>query len=212
MTCRTASDRTSRAAPAPPQPDRSRSASWPAVIADPRVRLGAGAAVVLITAMAVRHDRVGPGESMAFRAVNDLPDSLYRPAWLVMQLGALGAAPAAAGAAWLSGDHELAGRLLADGTGTWALAKLVKQLVRPAAAGGAAPRYPLPWQPGHGAGVPVRARRRRRRAGRRRPAASRPDRPCPHPGRCSGRRPDPYLHRRPPATGYRGRRGARACR
>ena len=130
MTCGTASDRTSRAAPAPPQPDRSRSASWPAVIADPRVRLGAGAAVVLITAMAVRHDRVGPGESMAFRAVNDLPDSLYRPAWLVMQLGALGAAPAAAGAAWLSGDHELAGRLLADGTGTWALAKLVKQLVR----------------------------------------------------------------------------------
>jgi undecaprenyl-diphosphatase len=84
----------------------------------------------LITALAVRRHRVGPHETMAFRAVNDLPDSLYRPAWLVMQLGALGAAPAAAGAAWLSGDHELAGRLLADGTGTWALAKLVKQLVR----------------------------------------------------------------------------------
>jgi hypothetical protein len=27
---------------------------------------------------------------MAFSAVNDLPDSLYRPTWLVMQLGALG--------------------------------------------------------------------------------------------------------------------------
>ena len=66
---------------------------------------------------------------MAFRAVNDLPDSLYRPTWLVMQLGALGAAPAAAGAAWLAGDRELAGRLFAAGTGTWALAKLVKQLV-----------------------------------------------------------------------------------
>lgn len=124
------SDRTSPAAPAPPQPARSRIASLPAALAEPRVRLGAGAAVVLITAMAVRRTRVGPGESMAFRAVNDLPDSLYRPTWLVMQLGTLGAAPAAAGAAWLAGDRELAGRLFAAGTGTWALAKLVKQLVR----------------------------------------------------------------------------------
>ena len=124
------SDPTSDAAPAPPQPARSRIDSLPAALAEPRVRLGAGAAVVLITAMAVRRTRVGPGESMAFRAVNDLPDSLYRPTWLVMQLGALGAAPAAAGAAWLAGDRELAGRLFAAGTGTWALAKLVKQLVR----------------------------------------------------------------------------------
>ena len=124
------SDPTSAAAAAPPQPARSRIGSLPAALAEPRVRLGAGAAVVLITAMAVRRTRVGPGESMAFRAVNDLPDSLYRPTWLVMQLGALGAAPAAAGAAWLAGDRELAGRLFAAGTGTWALAKLVKQLVR----------------------------------------------------------------------------------
>jgi undecaprenyl-diphosphatase len=53
-----------------------------------------------------------------------------------MQLGALGAAPAAAGAAWLAGDHELAGRLLAGGTSAWALSKVVKRLVqrpRPAA-------------------------------------------------------------------------------
>jgi undecaprenyl-diphosphatase len=47
-----------------------------------------------------------------------------------MQLGAFGAAPAAAGAAWLAGDRDLAARLLASGAGTWALAKLVKQVVR----------------------------------------------------------------------------------
>lgn len=47
-----------------------------------------------------------------------------------MQLGTLGAAPAAAGAAWLAGDRELAGRLLISGTGTWALSKAVKQIVR----------------------------------------------------------------------------------
>ena len=47
--------------------------------------------------MAARRNRVSPGEAAAFRAVNDLPGWLYPPAWVVMQLGTLGAAPAAAG-------------------------------------------------------------------------------------------------------------------
>ena len=100
------------------------------MLADPRVRLGVGIAALLATAGAVRHDRVGPGESRAFRVVNGLPDSLYRPAWVVMQLGAFGAVPAAAATAWLAGEDDLAGRLLAGGTGAWALSKLVKQVVR----------------------------------------------------------------------------------
>jgi len=78
----------------------------------------------------VRRDHVGPGEDLVFRAVNGLPDSLYPPAWVVMQLGTLGAAPAAAGVAWLAADGELAGRLLVSGAATWALSKLVKQMVR----------------------------------------------------------------------------------
>lgn len=45
----------------------------------------------------MHRNRVGPAEAMAFRAVNGLPDSLYLPAWAVMQLGTLGAAPATAG-------------------------------------------------------------------------------------------------------------------
>ncbi len=99
-------------------------------LADPRVRLGAGTGALLVTAIAVRRDRVGRCEAAAFRAVNGLPGWLYPPAWAVMQLGTLGAAPAAAGAAWLAGDHELAGRLLAGGAGTWALSKVFKQMVR----------------------------------------------------------------------------------
>jgi undecaprenyl-diphosphatase len=100
------------------------------VPAGPRVRLGLGTAALLATAGAARADRVGPLEARVFEAVNGLPDSLYRPAWVVMQLGAFGAIPAAAAAAWLAGDAELAGRLLIGGTATWGLAKLVKQVVR----------------------------------------------------------------------------------
>ena len=100
------------------------------LLADPRVRLGAGAAGVLITAHAARAGTVGRGEARAFRAVNGLPDSLYPPLWLIMQFGALGAVPAVAGAARLAGDRRLAARLLADGSATWALSKLVKRNVQ----------------------------------------------------------------------------------
>src|SRR6266487_3768660 len=120
---------------APPQSpagqhDLSPSGMLEGLLADPRARLGLGVAALLVTAGAVRHDRVGPWETSAFQAVNGLPDALYRPAWAVMQLGAFGAVPAAAATAWLAGDGELAGRLLVGGAGAWALSKLVKQIVR----------------------------------------------------------------------------------
>jgi membrane-associated phospholipid phosphatase len=99
-------------------------------LTDTRVRLGLGTAVVLVTAQSARRDRVGHGEAQTFRAVNGLPDSLYGPIWVIMQLGALGAVPAAAVAALMARDRELGGHLLAVGTGTWVLAKLVKQMVR----------------------------------------------------------------------------------
>ena len=116
---------------APPQlTTGTRVGSLMGVLADPKARLGIGTVALHVTALAVSRDRVGLGEAGVFRAVNGLPDALHAPAWAVMQLGTLGAAPAAAGAAWLAGDRELAGRLLASGTGTWALSKLVKQMVR----------------------------------------------------------------------------------
>ena len=117
--------------PAPARPATGTGAGpLTGMLADPQVRLDIGAAALLVTAMAVRRDRVSPGEARVFRAVNGLPDAWHAPAWVVMQLGTLGAAPAAAGVAWLAGDRELAGRLLVGGTATWALSKLVKQIVR----------------------------------------------------------------------------------
>jgi len=47
-----------------------------------------------------------------------------------MQLGTLGAAPAAAAAAWLAGDRDLAGRLVTAGSVSWLLSKGVKLVVR----------------------------------------------------------------------------------
>jgi undecaprenyl-diphosphatase len=116
---------------APAQPTaKSRKRSVLESPADPKVRLAVGAATMVITALSARGRRVGHCEATVFRAINDLPDSLYVPAWAVMQLGALGAAPVAAGGAWIAHDRELSGRLLAGGVATWALSKLVKQLVR----------------------------------------------------------------------------------
>lgn len=109
---------------------KTRDNSSMGLLGDPRVRLGLGTAMVVVTALAARRDRIGHGEAQTFWAVNDLPESLYSPVWVIMQLGAFGAVPAAAGAALLAHDRELARRLLAGGTGTWALAKLVKQMVR----------------------------------------------------------------------------------
>lgn len=111
-------------------PVRTNGRALPAVLTAPRVQLCVGVAALLAASGTVRHDRVGPREARAFRAINGLPDSWYPAAWAVMQLGAFGAIPVAAAAAWLAADTELAGRLLTGGTGTWALAKAVKQVVR----------------------------------------------------------------------------------
>jgi undecaprenyl-diphosphatase len=101
-----------------------------ALLSDPRVRLCAGTVALLWTALAAHGNRVGAGEARTFRAINELPDALYPPGWMVMQLGNLGAVPAAAGAAWLAGDRELADRLLTVGSVTWLLAKGVKYVIR----------------------------------------------------------------------------------
>ena len=82
------------------------------------------------TAFVVRRDRVGRRETRVFRIVNGLPDSLFGPAWVVMQLGTLAAAPAAAAVALAVHERKLARRLLVGGTASWALSKVVKRGVR----------------------------------------------------------------------------------
>ncbi len=95
-----------------------------------RVRWAIGLAVLAGTILPLHRDRIGPREQEAFRVVNSLPDRLYAPAWTVMQLGALAAAPATAGVALLAGNRVLARRLMTGGTMAWALAKAVKAVVR----------------------------------------------------------------------------------
>jgi membrane-associated phospholipid phosphatase len=63
-----------------------------------------------------------------FRTLNRLPDALFGPIWLVMQLGALGAAPVTAGAALVAGHRRLARGLLVRGASAWLLAKVLKQI------------------------------------------------------------------------------------
>jgi membrane-associated phospholipid phosphatase len=95
-----------------------------------RIRTVVALSVLGATMVPLHRDRIGRREQRAFRVVNGLPDGLFRPAWTVMQLGALGAAPATAGAALVAGNRTLAIRLASGGTVAWALAKVVKHVVR----------------------------------------------------------------------------------
>ena len=95
-----------------------------------RARAALGLAGLAVSVAPLHRDRIGRREHRAFRLVNDLPDSLFRPVWPVMQLGALGAAPVTAAVALAAGDRQLAARLATGGTAAWALAKVVKRLVR----------------------------------------------------------------------------------
>jgi undecaprenyl-diphosphatase len=95
-----------------------------------RARTLAGLALLGGTLVPIERDRVGRREQRTFRAINRLPDRLYRPAWPVMQLGALGAAPATAAVAVAAGNRPLGIRLCAVGTAAWAVAKVVKRVVR----------------------------------------------------------------------------------
>ena len=93
-------------------------------------RTAAGAAVLAGTLVPLRRDRIGQREQKAFRLVNNLPDRLYVPVWPVMQLGNFAAAPATAAVALAAGNRPLATHLLSGGTAAWALAKVVKGVVR----------------------------------------------------------------------------------
>ena len=109
--------------------NRTRRPVWgPPNVARTRVTLGL--AGLLLTALPLRRQRIGPGEARAFRAVNGLPEFLYRPTWVVMQFGALGGAWAFAALTYLRGRRQLALRLAEAGTVTWLLSKVVKRLVR----------------------------------------------------------------------------------
>ena len=68
-----------------------------------------GGAVLLASLAGARHPVIHPAEQRVFRAVNGLPDWLYRPLWLPMQLGNLVVGTLAGLAlAWRWDDRRLA--------------------------------------------------------------------------------------------------------
>lgn len=48
---------------------------------------GAGLLLLIPSALVARNGRVGPAEESVFRALNELPEWLYRPLWVFQQLG-----------------------------------------------------------------------------------------------------------------------------
>jgi membrane-associated phospholipid phosphatase len=70
-----------------------------------------------------------PVEEAVFRRLNELPDHLYSPLYVVMQAGSLGAVFATAAIAAASGRRSLATRIALTGVGVWAGAKVMKRQV-----------------------------------------------------------------------------------
>lgn len=89
----------------------------------------AGALVFVEAARRARRQRVGACEARLFHAVNDLPDAIHMPAWLVMQFGSLGSVGVTALAAWRAKQRSAAAGLVASGFAVWALCKPVKRLI-----------------------------------------------------------------------------------
>lgn len=99
-------------------------------LSDPDVRLVLGLSGLALSGQAVHDHSIGRREATAFRAINQLPDGLFPPAWVIMQSGTLAAGPVAGVAAWASGRPRLAVRLAIGGVGSWALSKAFKRVYR----------------------------------------------------------------------------------
>ncbi|NKZ08038.1 lysylphosphatidylglycerol synthase domain-containing protein [Actinomadura latina] len=93
-------------------------------------------ALAVLTALVAVSRGVPGWDTDLFRLVNDLPDAVELPLWLLMQAGWVGAVAVAAAAAAAFRRFRFAGTLAAAGTLAWELAKVVKDVSgrpRPAA-------------------------------------------------------------------------------
>jgi undecaprenyl-diphosphatase len=93
------------------------------------VRFVVAVGLLVLTALPVRRNHVGPLETHIFHVVNGLPGVFYPVLWAIMQLGNVIAAGVAALLALLLRKVRLAVDLLLAGGGAWLLAKLVKQVI-----------------------------------------------------------------------------------
>jgi membrane-associated phospholipid phosphatase/uncharacterized membrane protein YbhN (UPF0104 family) len=103
------------------RPRRSHPAVW--------LRLAISGGVALATSVLARRGKPSVVEINLFRLINQLPLAARPPLLGIMQLGALGAVPALAAVAWLRNRSRLARQLVAGGTVTWLVAKLLQTIV-----------------------------------------------------------------------------------
>ncbi|MEX0754147.1 MAG: phosphatase PAP2 family protein [Actinomycetota bacterium] len=87
-----------------------------------------GIGVLWASTLFVDAEAVGGLEVTVFGLANDLPGSLYRPIWLLMQGGTFITIPLVAVAALLARRVRLACEVVVAGVGVWILAKLVKDI------------------------------------------------------------------------------------
>ena len=85
--------------------------------------------VLILSALPLRGDSVGPAERDVFELVNQLPGVFYGVVWTVMQLGNIVAVPAAAAVAVGFKRIRLGLDLLVAGTAAWLVARVIKDLV-----------------------------------------------------------------------------------
>jgi membrane-associated phospholipid phosphatase len=96
----------------------------------------AGVAVIVVTALAASGGDVAPWERSVFRAINDLPDFLYPPVWVVMQFGSFWAILVLGAGALAFRRFRLATGLAIAGVSVYLLAaelKVIVERARPAA-------------------------------------------------------------------------------
>jgi undecaprenyl-diphosphatase len=94
-----------------------------------RTGLGLALAVLATSTSAACSEEVHEIELWAFRSLNDLPNTLHPPIYVVMQSGSLGAVFVSAGVARAVGRPRLSLSLAVAGSGVWGAAKALKRCI-----------------------------------------------------------------------------------
>jgi undecaprenyl-diphosphatase len=89
----------------------------------------ASAGMLAASGRHVRGRQVSRAEAEAFRRVNQLPDAVAAPLWLVAQLGSVPAVPLVGAALAAAGERDRARRSVTAASGAYAVAKMLKRMV-----------------------------------------------------------------------------------
>jgi membrane-associated phospholipid phosphatase len=93
------------------------------------IGLVVASALLVLTALPIDENDTSALEADAFLWLNELPSAIFRPVWVVMQLGNLLIVPTAVIIALIFRRLRLAAAATLAGSLVWLLAKVVKQIV-----------------------------------------------------------------------------------